>query len=540
MKFQHLRILAAVMAVLFLLCSCEEYKPAVDRPQNHPSESGADSGEGESEATGYTFTAALVDENGEAFVPTEEQPIKVKWTDGYSVYESNLDANGTATVDGLDGDYTVTIDPIPDGYAYNPNIYYATNDDRAVTIQLHKLIPTTGRGDQKYQSIVISELGVYCVELTAETQEVFYQFSPTINGEYVVESWADVTADLVNPYAKYYGANVSYKEYRFTQDDGGVSGTYTRNFLLDFAIANENISENGASVFTFGVMAGQKAGEYPVKVYFQVRRNNDYALENNPDVLMSRQEELVKQPDYPGYTFVGAESESVAFDGRKVLDGSRFKLWEKSEGGDGYYHLYDAETDTYGPILYAQIAAPCRFVPDALTRIEYAGNKVLTVSNGTENYKLFIEGFAYLNFETLSQDPQFGKPPYFCTLDCPCRINNTCDSVEVLGVVGACYDTCEDEHCKENCRRIDSTRPELMGMEGYGEYSEADGAYKYCNSDGCYAVTAELKEFLQKYSVSNRYFWDGLGVVETHDTIPVYADDDDQWLFACGYYVLNP
>ncbi len=527
MKPTQIRFFAILLALIFLLCACEEYKPAVDQPHNRPgnTESESESVAGD-EAEGYTFTVQLVDETGAAFIPAADAGVKVKWSDGYSVYESTVDATGKASVEGLDGDYTVTVDPVPDGYAYNPNIYSATNDRRDLTVQLHPLIPTEGRGDQRYQSIEITELGVYCVELTSETQEVFFQFSPKVNGEYIAESWVDTTADMVNPIAKYYGANISYKEYRFTQDDGGVEGKYTRNFLLDFAIASENISENGAAAFTFGIMAGQKAGEYPVKVYFSIERKNDYELTHANGTIMIPEEELVQQPDYPGYTFVGAESEETYL-GRKVFDGSRFQLWAREDGGDGYYHLYDptlyADTDGYGPILYAKISQARRFTEQPFTTIEYAGNKALTVSNGDENYKLFIEGFDYLNYETLSLDPANGKAPYFCTLDCPCRENGTCDSVAITGSVGACYDGCE--HCTDNC----NTLPEGgIGHKGYGEYT---------NSDGCYAVTAELKDFLLKFSVSQRYFFDGNGWVETHESISVFASDEDQWLFACGYYV---
>ncbi len=532
MKNKINRLVVGMIAALLLLCSCEEYKPAVTNPGgNRPEESVTSPETDENgEPAGYTFTATVTDENGNPYVPVAEQPVTVKWTDGYSVYEAALDATGKATVEGLDGDYTLTLGNVPEGYAYNPNIYAATNDSRDVEIRLHKLIPTTGRGEQKYQSIEIEEPGVYCVELTSEKQEIFYEFSPKVNGQYVVESWADVTADVVNPIAKYYGANVSYKEYRFTQDDGGVSGAYTRNFLLDFAIANENISANGAAAFTFGVMAGQKAGEYPVKVYFQVRRKDDYSLNQPKSDLIVPKEPFVQQPDYPNHTFVGAESDVVAFGNRKIFDGSQYKLWPTSEGGDGYYHVYDATTNTYGPILYAKISAACRFIENPFTTIEYAGNKALTLSDGTENYKLFIEGFDYLNMETLSQNPQSGKPPYFCTLECPCRIDKTNDSVKILGVVGACFDDCDNEYCAEHCRRLPADQPEMMGMKGCGELT---------NSDGCYAVTEEIKQFLQKFSISQRLFNDGNGFVETHETIQVYAGDADQWLFACGYYVPN-
>ena len=64
-------------------------------------------------------------------------------------------------------------------------------------------------------------------------------------------------------------------------------------------------------------------------------------------------------------------------------------------------------------------------------------------------------------------------------------------------------------------------------MQGYGDR---------CNSVGVTAVTEELKQFLQKYSVNQLLFMDGNGFVETNPAISVYALEEDQWLFACGYY----
>lgn len=55
----------------------------------------------------------------------------------------------------------------------------------------------------------------------------------------------------------------------------------------------------------------------------------------------------------------------------------------------------------------------------------------------------------------------------------------------------------------------------------------------YCNEDGAHPVTAELKEFLFNYSLSQRYFNDGNGWAEGKG---LNSGEDDQWLFACGYY----
>ncbi len=530
------RPLALALALLILtlggLVSCEEYNPSVQRPGegNRPADS-------ESETTVTTDDEGNIDENpftvtlmydGKPYVPAADAPISVQWSDGYSLHTAPIGTDGTARIGGLDGDYRVTLTAVPEGYAYNANIYTATNDLRNIKIELHRLVETKGYGDQLYNSIRITKTGVYCVEIKDASHEVFYEFGPTESGTYAVESWLDITADDVNPYANYYGASVAFKTFRYMQDDGGISGSYTKNFKLTVEIADENISAGGGSVgFTFGMNATSKSGKYPTRIYFAVTLNGDFMLDDVESELMIPKEPLKHQTDYDT-EFVGAETvKTVGSHTAKVFDGDNYKLWPEDEGGDNYYHLFDAEkypdTKGYGPILYAKISSPTRFMENPFTTLEYAGNKALTVSNGTENYKLFIEGYASLNSYTLGPNNPNGIPPYFCTLDCPCRLDGTNDSVAITGEVGSCIIGCEK--CHPDCRNIPE---EAIGKKGYGDYT---------NSDGCYAVTAELKDFLQKYSVSQLLFFDGNGFVETNEVVSVYADEDDQWLFACGYYL---
>ncbi len=175
--------------------------------------------------------------------------------------------------------------------------------------------------------------------------------------------------------------------------------------------------------------------------------------------------------------------------------------------GDGYYHFYDSENGTYGEILYAKISQPCRFYDTALSAIEYAGNKNLTVNSGTENYKFFIEGFSILSMG------------YFCVRH---RENNVyCPCLSTCG--GACHAGCEK--CHSQC----TPAPEAL-------FTSSGGYADYANSDGVCAVTQELKEFLQKFSVSQLLFFDGNGFVETHPSIKIYSGENEQWMFACGYY----
>ena len=76
-----------------------------------------------------------------------------------------------------------------------------------------------------------------------------------------------------------------------------------------------------------------------------------------------------------------------------------------------------------------------------------------------------------------------------------------------------------------------------MGYVGYDNYVGIDGYANYCNGDGVIAVTQELKDFLQKLSIKELYFRDGNGWCETHDVYPTDSTEEDQWLFACGFYL---
>ncbi len=529
MRKAILKIMLICLTAVMLLVSCEEYSPAIKDP-SHGSDQLTDSTDSPDitdEGDEFTVTLRCGDKN---YAPLDSQPISVQWNDGYALHTAPVGKDGVARISGLDGDYRVTLSEVPIGYGYDPNIYKATSDEdgRNVTIELYRLNTTRGRGDKLYEAISIRNTGVYCIDIEDADDQVFFQFEPAEGGTYAVTSWMDAVANTVNPTARYYGANPSYKELQAIVDDGGESNTYTKNFKLEVQIADEQIGANMQPAFTFGVSASAKDSKYPIRIYFAITLDGEFKLDHTESTLMIPQEELVHQKDYDPtkYEFVGAEF-SMTSNGNtaNVFDSDNYRMWSKNEGGDNYYHLYDevkyASTEGYGPILYAKISSPCRFIEDPFTSIEYRGNKALTLADGTENYKLFIEGFEYLNYETLSQSPT-GKPPYFCVLECPCRASGTCDSAELVGVVGACITGCEK--CHPSCRTVTE---EAIGHKGYGNFT---------NMDGCYGVTEELRDFLQKYSISQWLFFDGQGFVETHDTIKVFAGEDDQWLFACGYY----
>ena len=518
------------LSLTLLLTACGEYNPAVKDPGANQGGTEADTKdsdvvtdeEGNVDKNPFTVTLKVGDD---VYIPSEEYPISVQWNDGYSIHTAPVSQDGVARVGGLDGDYRIRLTSIPAGYTYNPNIYTATNNSRNVEIQLHKIVTTRGHGDQLYNAIEIKNTGLYCVELTSPTHEIFFEFAPPKSGTYSVESWMDTIENKVNPQAKYYGANRFFKDLQFIADGGGAEGTYTKNFKLDVQIADEMISDGGQVTFSFGVLSSSTDNRFPIKVYFAITLDGEFSLNLADSQLMHPSDEhLERAPEYDQnkFEFVGAETlQTQGANSAHVFDGKNYKLWPISEGGDNYYHVYDEakypETHGYGPVLYAHVSSACRFMDASFTTVEMRGNKALTVSKGTENYKLFIEGFG-----GLIVDPPGDNGPYFCVTNCPCRENNECESAQKGFANGACTEACEK--CHVDCRRCPE---EAFGMSGYGDY---------CNSDGVTAVTEELKQFLQKYSVNQLLFMDGNGFVETHPTISVYALEEDQWLFACGYY----
>ncbi len=541
--------LSLFLAICLLLSACGEYTMGVSRPQNQTGATVPSGSEGEIE---NPFTVCLtykyLDADGvavkEIYMPTAENPVEVQWSDGYSVHTAELGPDGYAKIGGLDGDYKVTINNLPEGFTYNPNIYTADNVNRHVEIDMQKIQETRGTGTSEYSCISIKNTGVYCIEVKSADQVTYFEFAPSSSGTYSVESWMDVTANEINPYAHYYGANAMFKKLQSTHDDGGPEGSYTKNFLMEVQIAEENIASGGggSAAFTFGVGATQKSGKYPIKIYIAIKLDGDFILPTaNSEIILPEADldSIVTYLQSDGQSMTQGSwhwAETRQYNSNTgtsgIFDGDNYKLWPKSQGGDDLYHRYSLKdypaTGGYGPVLFAKITEGCRFLEGSsgskvpLSTIEYAGNKALTVSNGTENYKLFIEGWEYLNSTTMDVDPVWGKTPYFCDFYCPCRQSRTCTSYALTGVVGTCEEGCTK--CLLTCRNLPK---EAIGVKGYAQYALWDG---------CAPVTQELKEFLQKFAISRILFMDGQGYVETYPEIQIFANEEDQWLFACGYF----
>lgn len=526
-KIISLVLLLTLLASLF---ACGEYNPATNVPSGGNTDKLPGSGELADQPTldddptnDFTVRLRL---NGEAFVPSVA--VNVYWNDGYSIHIAPMDKNGVATIDGLDGDYKVTLSTAPSGYSYDPNAYSATNDNRHVVIDMYDSGAVNAKESALYSCHRITTTGVYTVTINEDVLDVnqdgkfvdvaYFEFAPQTNGVYTIESWVNTADDDVNPVCiAYLGSSaLKYGEYEVT--DVGACGSYTRNFIHTIKIADENISSGGSQVFTFGITAETKSGVYPATFTFAVKRDGGFDYNRTGKTM------IAPKHDWTGFDFeafnalAGGEKHSATTLYPGTTDSYVFaeydyeankynyKVWEKADGGDGVYHVFNEEkypeTGGYGPILFAYITEPCNYLDRALTTIESAGNNALTVENGTENYKQFIEGFEAV-----------ASAGFYCVNNCPCHVG------AAVGDPLACPIGCTE--CASFCTNCPE---ELIGKDGYAQWS---------NADGVAPVTPELKEFLQKFAIRGQYFADGEGHVDANG---VYAYEDAQWLFACGYY----
>lgn len=282
---------------LFALAGCGTYQGITNSGNG-----GNASSSSTSEATSQkqTFTAALTF-NGK---PKYIEGLQVQWTrtDGISeIHRATFDENGLASVDGLDGDYAVTLVGLASNYLYNPNLT-ATSENPSVEIKLYrKTTPTTGKGLDT-NPYIAPDVGIYeatikeeCVKVPKNgtyyyKNAVYYQFEAKKPGTYTVESWVEASSNTVNPQMDIYSGSAVYHRYSYAVDDGGVCNTYTKNFLHSYSLDEKDFSEDGKGgqvVFFFGVRAEQIDNKYPVTVRFQIRYTAPYSREALPSDLIA-------------------------------------------------------------------------------------------------------------------------------------------------------------------------------------------------------------------------------------------------------------
>ena len=462
-----------LLALTFVSCG------TLVKPNSSSSSSSSGIGGGENPTVGdsgieFTVTLLLNDKPFNRCVDTT-----VNWSDGVSLYTADVNVSGVGSIIGLDGEYEVTLSNLPEGYTYDPNVYTTSNDDPNIEIVIWELyypriIEGETDGSDLYKSIKIQRTGVFRTTIESARQIVYYEFAPMQNGQYVIESIVDTRANEVNPIANVHVGTFAYKP---------SSPSYILNdesdqcstYTKNFLYEIKVDASNVGNVYSYGIRATQINGNYPVTVDFLILREDEYKRGSSRGVMKYS-------------TFLNGDTAP-----KRAQDPESGYEWVGAETDLVSQKIFESDNYVYsdpnnggdgfyhvdtvdGPLLYAKISSANTFIDPGFNSVEDAGNKALTLSNGKENFKLMIEGYSSLKAKG-----------YYIT-----------DEEKII------------------CEKYPF---------GYAQY---------CNSDGAYPVNAEIQDFLQKYAVAHRFFADGNGRCES---MGYYADEDDQWLFACGYYV---
>lgn len=382
--------LLAALVFVFALAGCGEYTPPENPPGGDkppvvdPDPGGDDPNPGGDEEEPFTVTLTY---NNLGYDPGSG--VQALWYEigGNGIYRAPFDENGVAKCEGLDGDYRVTLSAIPDGFTYDPNDeeHIATNENKDISILLYRLTPTTGGGTHIYYDIItLNTIGAYRATLTSREQVIYYQYAPQVSGDYSMTSMIDITANVINPILDIYNGNSQHKVFSETRDGGGCSNTFTKNFRWQMLIDRKYIG----GIFAFAIRADALSDDaFPVNIDFILDKDGEFTEPATEYTPVPVTEEFITVPaSASGMTFNYAAALNPVGN-RYLLDGSYFKLYPKSEGGDGYYHFYDKDTEEYGARLYVKIDAASA-VMDAFT------NSLVNKRVSGKDYNAMIEAYA--------------------------------------------------------------------------------------------------------------------------------------------------
>ncbi len=472
-------LLSAVLSFT-AFCACAVPQDDKDSSKNSSaeiSESNVSGSENSGEEVVQTEYKVSLSCKGNKFIPNE--PMSAEWTgiseigDIISFQTAEFDANGEASIRAENGEYRVTLNNLPEGYTYNPNLYVTSGNNPEITIELYPIIQTQQKGTDWYEDVIsIRQTGAYRVTLEkpyAVKLGVCFQFHiPRDGGVYSVQSMVDVMQNTINPIAEIYSGSAQFKNWSYTCDDGVEfeNGSYTDNFYFEGQATED---QGGFAIIPFTVRATTIDNVFPVTVDFYVSRKSDNpSTHKDAELIYAKECPNQKAPEGVGQ-WVGAETYEG---GQWVFNSKNFVYNEE----DGFYHVGTKD----GPYLYVNLDTPDRFIPDYVDMSGTAHPVSLTTIE-------HIAPTAYLRVAQL------------------------------------------DRETGERTGKLIHYKP--MIENDYGGV---------CNSDGRCLVTEELKWFLQELSESNAYFNDGYGWVETEskaiEGYSISALEDDQWLFACGYY----
>lgn len=361
------KFLLIILSVALVICiaGCGSFSPPIILPEPPIEGDNPDKpskpGDGTQTDDDY-FTVTLVS-NGAPFYPTET--IFAQWTGEEGTHLAPFNEVGVAQITGLDGEYRVTLSNLPYNCTYDPNGYYVDNENMDCTIEILQIVmSTSSTTTSMYHCLSIARLGTYRTVLSSQSQKIFFEYAPTKEGRYSIESWVDVTANEVNPMVDIYTGNSAWKQFSKTQNDGGTKSTYTKNFRWEVSLYDYEIGNS----WSFAVHADNIGNHYPVTVDFTIKLEGDLPkLENNYTSVTAKGPFYQKGETDVGKTFNYLYAVDISYtpeddpitniDG--ILDESKVKLNPE----DGFYHVWYSGTETYGPLIYATLTKDSPVLP---------------------------------------------------------------------------------------------------------------------------------------------------------------------------------
>ncbi len=399
--------LPAVFALALAFAGCAEYTPPTgDGGGNNPSVTDPEEPQSpvtpSEEEDGFTVSLewVAIDASRSDFTKSDYSKInslQAQWTDKSTgeVFRASFNDDGVASAADLDGDYAVTLVTVPDGFTYNPNIYAVSNDAKAVAVTLYQLSPASSGGNYQgtpyYQ---INTTGAYKVTLADADDSVMFYFKPSRQGSYTLESLVDITANEINPILEIrYGNLPAYMNpYGTKQDGGGSENTYTKNFKWEYGIYGDEVGNGLIFIISSEARNADAYGSDGMELCFILDRDGDFTRGDNDYTVVEAAEDFAKwendgnKAPTPSGTFIYCANRPGVVN--HILDQTAVKLYAEEDGGDGYYHYYDALTGEYGALLYAKIDGSCEVLEGGFT------NPLVTLYNvNGYDYRAFVSAY---------------------------------------------------------------------------------------------------------------------------------------------------
>ncbi len=373
-------ILLVLTIIISVQVGCGSFNPPQNTPDPTITDNTGGSTGGDEEDGHDVFRVFLVDEDGRPFYPP--QPIFAQWSGEEGVYSAQVSERGFAQILDLDGDYRVTLSSLPSSYTYDPNNNFVDNVTPDITIEIKKILGSYNAldGSGQYRQAQLSQLGTYRVTLGSKSDGVFFSFTPRAGGIYSIESWADITANIVNPIVDEYNGTFAWNTKKGTVDGGGSESTYTKNFRMEMQLNDDEVGNTKI----FAVHADTIGNNYPVSFDFTIK------YEGRPPENVEVYEEVkAKGPfntgenmDVPTGTFTYIYAETGILDEDLVI----------FNPDDKYYHVYDPVTKTMGGLLYARISTDSALLMTE-SGMGFKDSYIKLQFNGCD-YSNFIEAYA--------------------------------------------------------------------------------------------------------------------------------------------------